>query len=207
MKKKWIYLVRHGETDYNRLGRIQGSGIDAPLNETGRRQAKAFYDKYADTSFDYIYTSSLRRTLQTVEPFLEKSIPHHTTPLINEISWGIHEGRESDPDMKQTYREMVNAWGEGDLHMRLEGGESAHELRARLENFLEVLKKNDSKRILVCSHGRAIRCLMCLFRDEPMSHMEKYTHANTGLFLLRNERQAFTVLLENDTSHLPDDLI
>ena len=43
---KDIYLIRHGETDYNRLGVVQGSGIDADLNELGQRQAKAFFDHY-----------------------------------------------------------------------------------------------------------------------------------------------------------------
>ena len=73
-------MIRHGETEYNRQGIVQGSGIDADLNETGRNQAEAFYQKYKDIPFDKVYTSALVRTHQTVEKFIEAGIPHEIIP-------------------------------------------------------------------------------------------------------------------------------
>ena len=61
---KDIYLIRHGETEYNRKGVVQGSGIDADLNELGQKQAEAFFAHYQDLPIDKIYTSALKRTHQ-----------------------------------------------------------------------------------------------------------------------------------------------
>jgi len=72
--KKIIYIVRHGETDFNRKGIVQGGGVDAPLNELGRQQAQAFYDIYKDVLFEIVLTSKLQRTHQTVQPFLEMGL-------------------------------------------------------------------------------------------------------------------------------------
>jgi probable phosphoglycerate mutase len=73
MSKKEIYLIRHGETEYNKKGIVQGSGIDADLNETGRNQAEAFHRKYGDVAFQKVYTSALVRTHQTVENLMKSA--------------------------------------------------------------------------------------------------------------------------------------
>ena len=72
---KDIYLIRHGETEYNRKGVVQGSGIDADLNDLGQKQAAAFFAHYQDLPIDKIYTSVLRRTHQSVKGFIEKGLP------------------------------------------------------------------------------------------------------------------------------------
>jgi len=72
---KEIYLIRHGETAYNRLGVVQGSGIDAELNDLGKAQAQAFYEAYQHLPFQKIYISELQRTFQSVQAFIEAGIP------------------------------------------------------------------------------------------------------------------------------------
>ena len=112
--KREFFFIRHGETDYNRKGIIQGSGVDSAINDLGRRQAQAFYDQYKNHSFDHIICSSLRRTYETVQPFIEgQSISYEKTSLINEISWGIHEGQKGTEEMILRYREMVGEWAKG----------------------------------------------------------------------------------------------
>ena len=76
MLTKTIYLIRHGETEFNRRGVVQGSGIDSDLNELGFLQARAFFDVYQDIEFDKIYTSKLRRTVQSVQEFINLGIPY-----------------------------------------------------------------------------------------------------------------------------------
>eukprot|EP01036_Dinobryon_divergens_P048115 gene48115-64565_t len=84
--KKTIYITRHGETEFNRLGIIQGSGVDSELNETGHLQAQLFYNHYKDTAFDKVYTSALQRTYQSVQRFIEElRIPYEQLPELNEI--------------------------------------------------------------------------------------------------------------------------
>ena len=90
MKK--IYIVRHGETDYNLKSIVQGRGINSSLNETGRKQALAFFDHYKDLPIDIIYTSTQQRTHQTIQSFLKDGHQHCQLAAIDEIDWGIYEG-------------------------------------------------------------------------------------------------------------------
>ena len=76
MSTKKIYLIRHGETKYNKLGIVQGSGVDSDLNETGIEQANAFFEHYKNISFDKIYTSKLKRSQQSVQQFIDLGIPY-----------------------------------------------------------------------------------------------------------------------------------
>jgi len=77
MQRIKIYLVRHGQTDFNLKGVVQGSGIDAPINKTGRSQAAAFFEAYKDVEFDQIYHTSLIRTRQSIQQFVDRGIPTH----------------------------------------------------------------------------------------------------------------------------------
>ncbi|MEY2794111.1 MAG: hypothetical protein RJA76_2103, partial [Bacteroidota bacterium] len=92
---KDIYLIRHGETAYNRLGMVQGSGIDSDLNALGQQQAQSFFEYYKDLNFDKIYTSKLKRTHQSVQGFINNGIAWEQHEGLNEISWGNKEGKES----------------------------------------------------------------------------------------------------------------
>lgn len=68
--KKTLYIIRHGETDLNKRGVVQGRGMDTDLNDRGLEQAEAFYQTYKDVPFDKIYTSTLKRTHQTIKRFM-----------------------------------------------------------------------------------------------------------------------------------------
>ena len=108
MQRKQLYILRHGETDHNKLGIVQGSGVDAPLNETCRMQAMAFYEKYRELDFNLLICSALQRSYQTIEPFTAHGIPLERYPEINEINWGEHEGKKGDPQLIEDYRKVVN---------------------------------------------------------------------------------------------------
>jgi probable phosphoglycerate mutase len=84
---KNIYILRHGETENNRLAIVQGSGIDGTLNQKGEEQAKAFFQKYQEIPFELVVTSTLQRTHQTVKSFIDKGIPWVQLPEINEMKW------------------------------------------------------------------------------------------------------------------------
>ncbi len=200
--EKHIYIIRHGETELNRQRIVQGSGIDSELNELGHSQARAFHDFYQHLPFEVVINSALQRTHQTTQPFWTKGIPWEQTPAINEINWGIHEGQKSEPWMVESYRKLIEEWKKGNFEARLEKGESAGEMAQRLSGFVEQLKMRREKHILVCSHGRALRCLMCVIKGQHLREMESYTHSNTGLFKIRQLGEELIVDLENDTRHL-----
>lgn len=201
-----IYLVRHGETDYNLKSIVQGRGVDSSLNETGRRQSSAFFSKYAEVPFDLVVTSSLQRTRQTVEPFLTRGIPHHADSDLDEIDWGIYEGVAHDPEMHQRYLSIIEAWRTGQTYLKIDGGESADQLFERVSRFIGKLRGLPGNTILVCSHGRTIRTLLCAMTGTPLARMDDFPHANTTLYRLRPSGTGFTIDLFNNTDHLDGDL-
>ena len=91
MTRKTIYLIRHGETDFNLQGIVQGSGVNSSINETGKNQASQFYKHYKSIPFQVVITSNLNRTIETASPFIDSGIPHYIYPEFNEIEWGIFE--------------------------------------------------------------------------------------------------------------------
>ncbi len=201
---KEIYFIRHGQTDYNKKRIVQGSGVDSSLNADGIRESLAFYEKYRNIRFEAVLTSALKRTKETVNLFINEAIPHAAFASINEINWGIHEGKSPEPSTHDEYKAMIKAWKEGRLDERIEGGESAAELGQRTSTFIEQLKQRRESKILICSHGRTLRALLCLMKEEGLEHMDKYKHDNTGLTKVQLHHGKFEVLCINDTSHLPN---
>jgi probable phosphoglycerate mutase len=197
-----LYILRHGQTELNRLGIVQGSGVDADLNETGYAQSRAFFEHHRHIDFDLVVTSRLRRTHQTVQGFLARNIPWVQTEDINEISWGIHEGQPFSPEQNERYHAMIAAWQAGDLDAAIHQGESARQLLERIERFVQWLHTRPERRILVATHGRAIRCLIACLKGLPPTAMEMMEHSNTGLYLAHRREGNWHFELENDTSHL-----
>jgi broad specificity phosphatase PhoE len=202
-RKEW-YFIRHGQTDYNKQGIIQGSGIDSELNADGLRQAHAFYQAHQHVAFDLIITSALQRTRQTVHHFARKGIPILRDPSINEMHWGKYEGRPASEMMQAAYKQMVAHWQSGNFEIGAEDGETMAKLSTRLGGFLERLKKQEAQRVLICSHGRSLRVLMALARDGDLTKMEQNKHENTGLYKVVYHQGFIQFELENDTSHLQD---
>jgi len=197
-----IHILRHGETEFNRLGIVQGSGVDTSLNDIGQEQASAFFDHYGDLDFQLVVTSHLQRTHQTVARFIEKGMPWVKTPDLNEISWGEHEGLVSTPERVALYDEMIGEWKRGNFDAALPGGETARQLGERLTRFVKWLQTRPADRILICTHGRTMRALVSLMKGIPLSAMEGVRHANTGCYIARLEEGNFIFELENSTKHL-----
>lgn len=207
MQYKTIYLVRHGQTEYNRRGVVQGSGIDAPLNETGRLQADAFYEAYQDVPYDHVYTSTLQRSVQSVARFIEDGIPTTRLSGLNEINWGVKEGKVPTTEEHSYYKKIIEGWREGKLDQAIEGGESPLMVQERQRPALEhILSQPDENTILICMHGRAIRIFLSLMLGRDLRNMDQFEHTNLGLYLLRyyHDDERFEVLQENEQSHLPD---
>ncbi|WP_207425324.1 histidine phosphatase family protein [Pedobacter sp. SYSU D00535] len=201
--EKFIYLIRHGETDLNKRGVMQGRGMDTDLNETGRQQAEAFYQAYKDVPFDKIYTSTLKRTHQTVQRFIADGIPWTQYAGLDELAWGIYEGQESTEDVKIVFDNLMKSWSAGDLHLKFERGESPLDVHKRqLEVLEKLIEQNDAKNILVCMHGRAMRLFLCLLMNLPLYEMDRFPHKNTTLYKLKYDGEKFEILEFNNTDHL-----
>ncbi|MFD2569560.1 histidine phosphatase family protein [Spirosoma soli] len=205
MTQKTIYLIRHGETDYNRRGVVQGSGVDSDLNDMGRAQAMAFFQAYQHVPFDKIYISGLKRTYQTAELFIELGIPYEKLTGLNEISWGVMEGKVPGNLDNEYYRTLIEAWSSGNTALPTDGGESPEEVATRQRAAIDVIVSHpDEQTVLVAMHGRAMRILLCWLTNQPLAQMDQFEHSNLCLYKLRYDYDtaAFTIEVANDTSHL-----
>jgi len=205
LQQKTIYLIRHGETDFNRRGVVQGSGVDSDLNDMGRAQAQAFFQAYQHVPFEKLYVSGLKRTYQTAEPFINLGIPYEKLTGLNEISWGIMEGRAPGNTDDEYYRSLIDAWSSGNTACTTEGGESPEQVVVRQREAMDVILAHpDENPILIAMHGRAIRILLCWLTGRPLSDMDQFEHSNLCLYLLQYDydTKTFTVELANDTAHL-----
>lgn len=203
MKTKEIYLIRHGETDYNRKGIVQGSGVDTDLNELGRQQAQAFFEQYQHIPFKKVYTSALKRAIQSVKGFISLDIPHEKYAGLNEISWGFREGQRITPEEDMYYYSVLAAWASGEDELRIEGGESPADVQARQKPVIDlILSRPEEDIVLICMHGRAIRILLSLILETPLRNMDQYEHTNLCLYKLAYDGQKFSIVLHNDTHHL-----
>ncbi|MBX7225150.1 MAG: histidine phosphatase family protein [Chitinophagales bacterium] len=200
--KKEIYLIRHGQTDYNVKGIVQGKGVDSSLNERGVQQARHFFDFYREEGFEHIFISSLKRTHQTVLPFIDHGHSYEISPYLDEIDWGIYEGQLPTPEMLKNYTGIIAQWRSGALDTKIHGGESALDLYIRQQPFIEMMRSMDYNKVLICSHGRAIRSLLCGFLQVPLHEMDNFEHTNTCLYKLEYINGDFKLVLANDIQHL-----
>ncbi len=202
---KTIHLIRHGQTDFNKKNIIQGSGVNSLLNETGVWQAQQFYKYYNKIPYQKIYTSQLTRAIQSVHEFIAQGISHQEMPELNEINWGIMEGKESSPERHIEYQKIVDEWSSGNLDIAIANGETPNVLFERQKRGLEkIMAQQDEELVLICMHGRAMRSFLCLLTNTPLKDMEKWEHSNLCLYELEFNGNCFDVIKANDTKHLSD---
>ena len=203
MSTKKIYLIRHGQTDYNLQNIVQGSGVDSCLNQTGLDQAACFFRTYGEVPFDKVYTSTLQRTVQSVQAFIDMGVPHEAHATLNEICWGRKEGKKVTPDDDDEYLRLLADWSAGRLEARIEGGENPGEVAARLDAFVELmLSRPEEKTILICMHGRAMRVLLCRLLNYPIQYMDYFEHHNLCLYEIHYTGSMFSVRQHMNIDHL-----
>lgn len=152
-----LWLIRHGETLWNTERRMQGVS-DIALNELGIRQAQALAKRIGHESFDAIYASDLDRAKQTAAiVFPAASVV--LDKRLREIDFGYYEGKVwselSEEDHKQ-----ISVWFLGPYDKAVPGGESADDLRARVQDWLDDLPKTG--RVIAFSHGGTINAFLQL---------------------------------------------
>lgn len=178
-----LYLARHGQTAVNAQRRCQGSSINGPLNDLGMRQAQALADALKDVPLDAVVTSGLQRAIQTGEIVQQ----HHpqlkitTDSRINEISWGIMDGKTFKEAGPETNR-VVRRWTSGDFDAHIRGGESAADCQTRVRSAMQEIlldaQASNYRRLFFAMHGRILRVLMAALVDGDLRQMQKYSHTN-----------------------------
>ena len=201
--KKTLYIVRHGQTDLNKQGIVQGRGRNTDLNAEGRRQAQLFHKAYKNVPFDKIYISELKRTQQSIQPFIDDGLPFEKLSGLDELAWGILEGQPSTPENKAAFMKLMRDWLDGKLDSKFEGGESPNEVKERqLEALKVIMGHPDEKTVLICMHGRALRLLLCVLQNLPLTEMENFPHQNLVLYKVTWDGIKYEVVDFNNAQHL-----
>jgi len=200
---KTLYIVRHGQTDLNKQGIVQGRGRNTDLNEEGRHQAQLFYQAYKNVPFDKIYISELKRTQQSIQPFIDQGIPYEKLSGLDELAWGVLEGQPSTPENKAAFMKLMRNWLDGNLDSKFEKGESPNEVKTRQLEALEIIMGHpEEKTALICMHGRALRLLLCILLNKPLTEMESFPHQNLVLYKVTWDGEKYEITDFNNAQHL-----
>lgn len=160
-----LYLVRHGETEWNVKHIIQGHK-DSPLTKNGKKQAAATRETLKDIEFDAIFSSDLYRAQRTAEIInLERKLAIETSGALRERTFGRFEGMQKDEFVeknKELLKKLENLPEKEKVDFKLaEDAESDNELIARFITFLrEIAVAYPNKKVLVVTHGGGIRMLL-----------------------------------------------
>lgn len=201
--QKTLYIVRHGQTDLNKQGIVQGRGRDTDLNEEGRWQAEQFFNAYKSVPFDKIYISELKRTQQSIQRFIDLGLPYEKLSGLDELAWGIHEGQPGTPETKAAFLQLMRDWLNGNLDEKFEGGESPNEVKIRqLEALETIMSHPEEKNVLICMHGRAMRLLLCILTGKPLTEMDNFPHQNLVLYRVTFDGDKFEIVDFNNAQHL-----
>lgn len=154
-----LWMVRHGQTDWNVQKRYQGHS-DIPLNETGQQQAEKIANRLKSERLHAIFSSDLQRAMQTAQAIAN---PHNLTiesePDLREANFGVLEGLRYK-DVIEQYKTMAEAWF-ADPECPPDGGEKLSQVLQRVQKVRKHIEENYSrKRILLVGHDGALRLLI-----------------------------------------------
>jgi broad specificity phosphatase PhoE len=197
-----VYLIRHGETDYNLLGIVQGSRVNTDLNHTGKTQAQKFYEYYKNEGFEKLYTSKLNRAIQSVQQFIEDGLEWEQHEGLNEIDWGNNDGQKATILEHEEYVQTLKSWSRGNFGENMPGGESPLDVYNRQKPMVEKLKSDNYSKVLVCMHGRALRIFLCNILGLSLAEMENFEHSNLCLYKLKRNGEKFEIIETNSINHL-----
>lgn len=170
-----LWLVRHGQTDWNLESRFQGWS-DIPLNNTGLTQAQILAESLAGEHFAAIYASPLQRARQTAAALAAPlNLPVQIEPDLVESSHGDWEGMLFE-DIKANYPELLAARRQNPLHHRPPGkAETIAEVAARMTRAADkISRRHPEARVLIASHGLSLAALICQARQ--ISLQEVFNH-------------------------------
>ncbi len=202
-----LTLVRHGETEWNAAGRIQGH-LDIPLSDTGLTQAAALGRRLGSEAFDAILSSDLERALQTARPIVrhsEQTILFDTR--LRERHLGVLQGLTGE----EAAIRQPHAWGAFKARIPeavLEGGETYGEFSRRVVGLIEeLLRTHTGSRLLLVTHGGVLDAAYRHATGMPLSAPRDFPIFNASVNMLRHRNNLWTVESWGDVSHLPRELV
>ncbi len=203
-----IFLVRHGESEGNLGGTLQGCRLDTALTRRGRRQAEAIAVRLAEAEVDDVVASPMARARETAEIC---AAPHGLAVRLDlelvEFDWGVWTGLPLDDEMDRSVAELRAKWRSGDVDAAPPRGESPLRAGVRAARVLARLRDSGPKAPIVVAHGRFNRVLMATLLGRDLARMDEIRQRNGSIsaFEWDGEGPAAPLFLD-DVSHLGGDV-
>ncbi|WP_418789915.1 alpha-ribazole phosphatase [Phosphitispora sp. TUW77] len=198
-----LYIVRHGETEWNKTLKYQGHR-DIPLSEEGRSQSVKIAKRLSAEKLHTAYSSDLSRALETAQIISEyHSLTVKPVPELRETNFGLWEGLTHSEIDKQ-FHEAMKVWFKNPKDNKIPGGESLGEVAERCQIGLDqILAENPGKNVLLAAHGGIIRIIIAAVLGISVNDYWKIKQDNVALNIIEFFEPGRAILcLLNDTSHL-----
>ena len=203
-----LYLVRHGETLWNREHILQGQ-LDSPLTQKGTGGTEKIREALSGIEFTKVYTSHQIRSMVTADIILEgrKDISYTVEPYIAEMSYGHWQGKTMEEicESPESEAQYMNYFRHPEKFVPVEGGERFEDVIKRAELFIDRLRKEHESDdvILAVSHGVFIKALFVMIRKLNISEFwEKPFITNCSISIFDIKDDSIEILSEVETSHL-----
>jgi len=199
-----IYFTRHGETEWNRQLRFQGSK-NSELTEKGILAAELLSDRIEELDLDCIIASPLKRAFQTAEIVKgKKDIEIIKNDGFKEINLGDFEGMRYD-EISRNWGPVLKRIEDDPFSNPYPNGESLFEFYKRVENsFKDVIEKYRGKKTLIVAHGGTVKCIECYIRNIQIDKdWMRGVVKNCSLSCVEvDDRNNFKEIFYNNTDHL-----
>ncbi len=198
-----IILVRHGQTEWNRVERFRGRA-DVPLNETGLAQAEATGRRVAAAwKPTAVYSSPLSRAVKTAEAIAKHfGLPVQVHPGLADIDYGAWQGL-SPEEARARWPEMVDAWYNKPHLARIPNGETLDDLRRRaMETVNEVAARHPGETIALVGHTVINRIILLGVLGLGNDRFWRIKQDTCAINLFEVEDGEYTLVSLNDTCHL-----
>ena len=195
-----IYLMRHGETDWNKERRMQG-WTDIPLNEFGLDLARKTAEGLKDVTFDAVFSSPLQRASVTANMIAANSnMTAETDRRLLEINFGIGDGQCFDQPKKDPNHPLHDFFMHPEKYIPADGAESFQDALARLEDFFRekvIPLEGSCENVLVVAHGALNRCLLNKLEGNPMEDFWNIALPNCAVSILSCEDGKLSIMEES----------
>ena len=202
-----ILFIRHGETPWNRIKRIQGH-IDIPLADTGLEQAQRLAERLAREArdgarLDAIYSSDLLRARQTAQPVADAlGLPLALREGLRERAYGVFQGHDS-AEVEARFPDAYAAWQTRDPGFEPEGGESQRAFYHRVLHAIEpIVAAHPGGRIACVAHGGVLDCVYRFANGVALDAPRNYALLNTSINTVDFDAGRASVVRWADIDHL-----
>jgi probable phosphoglycerate mutase len=201
-----ILLIRHGETAWNAVKRLQGH-LDIPLSEVGVRQAAALGHALRDEVLDAVFASDLQRATQTAQAIVSpRAMTVQVESGLRERCYGAFEGMLYT-EIGQRYPEAYAAWQARDIDVRFPAGvhvaETLHEFSRRaMGTIIRIASEKKYRKIALVSHGGVLECAYRAAQGIGFAHARDFTILNASINRFKWDGRMLHMLKWGDVGHL-----